>query len=491
MHISPKFFAATVALTCAAVAIVAFSQAQPALAESEQPHAKSADSVPKTASPVAANQAAAGSAVNAVPVVQTELQRGAYLVKLGDCIACHTQKGGQPFAGGRPLKTPFGTVLSANLTPDDATGIGKYTADTFYRALHEGKDKDGRYLYPAFPYNYYTRVTREDSDAMFGYFRSLVPVSHPLDRNQLPFPFNIRASMIAWNLLFLDKGTYEPVSRKSAEWNRGAYLVEGLGHCQACHTPKNKLGAAKSDEAFRGGMIGNWFAPNVTQNQRVGIGAWSAASLREFLRDGRNVHSAATAEMGEMVAYSTSQMTDADLSAVVTYLRDVPASPEQRYDAPEQAVMRQGEAIWRDQCTACHRVDGKGVPRYFPPLQGNAALQQRDPTTVFHYILAGASKIATDGAPTRMAMPAFGWKLSDQQVAAVATYTRNSWGNTAAPVSAQQVAEVRSELAKDGSTKTNHPQPAPMTRPGPATLAPAGTSSLDNGTPQAGRAALK
>ena len=261
-----KVLVAAAACGALVVAIAAGPQKmpEPAALSASQPQASAAT---PTAASTAANgvMSAAANSGSTAPLNaenSTPVERGAYLVKLGDCVACHTAQGGKPFAGGRPLETPFGTVLSANLTPDDSTGIGQYTPDTFYRAMHEGLDKDGRHLYPAFPYNYYTRVTRDDTDAMLAYFKSLPPVSQPLERNQMPFPFKIRGLMAVWNWMFLDKGVYTPDSSKSAEWNRGAYLVEGLGHCQACHTAKNPLGGNKSGEAFRGGLFGNWYAPD-------------------------------------------------------------------------------------------------------------------------------------------------------------------------------------------------------------------------------------
>lgn len=488
-----KVLVAAAACGALVVAIAAGPQKmpEPAALSASQPQASAAT---PTAASTAANgvMSAAANSGSTAPLNaenSTPVERGAYLVKLGDCVACHTAQGGKPFAGGRPLETPFGTVLSANLTPDDSTGIGQYTPDTFYRAMHEGLDKDGRHLYPAFPYNYYTRVTRDDTDAMLAYFKSLPPVSQPLERNQMPFPFKIRGLMAVWNWMFLDKGVYTPDTSKSAEWNRGAYLVEGLGHCQACHTAKNPLGGNKSGEAFRGGLFGNWYAPDITPNQRTGIGAWTPDDLREFFREGRNVHSAASGEMGEAVKFSTSQMTDADLGAVATYLDDLSPSPEQKVAAPDTTVMRQGEAIWRDQCAACHRTDAQGIPRYFPPLQGNAMLQQSNPTTIIHYILAGASKAATVKAPSQMAMPAFGWKLDDQQIAAVATYARNSWGNAAPEVQQGQVETLRKKISTPRTTPAAHATAtaSPMGRPGPNTLAPADTMSSDNGTAQAGR----
>lgn len=418
----------------------------------------------------------------------SQIERGRYLTALGDCIACHTERGGERFAGGRPLQTPFGTVLSANLTPDEATGIGRYTAETFYRALRQGIDKDGRHLYPAFPYNYYTRVTREDADAIFAYLRTLPKVEKRIDRNRLPFPFNIRWLVTFWNWLFLDEGPYRPDASKSAEWNRGAYLVEGLGHCQACHTPRNRLGGAKNDRPFHGGRFGLWYAPDITPNERTGVGRWSAQELTDFLRHGNNVHSAASAEMGEVVTFSTSQMNAEDLAAVVTYLRAVPASPARKVDPPDERVMRQGRAIWEDQCSACHRMDGTGDARIFPALKDNPNLQQPDPTTVLHFILTGTRRSPTATAPTPLSMPAFHWKLDDAQVAAVATYARNSWGNQARAVDAREVADLRARLRFD-TPRREQGTNAGMQQPGPDTLAPAQTDSRDNGTARAGSVA--
>jgi mono/diheme cytochrome c family protein len=430
----------------------------------------------------------APSVANPLDAPQAQIDKGRYLVQLGDCVACHTDKGGERFAGGRKVETPFGTLLSANITPDPQTGIGRYNADTFYRALHEGIDHEGRHLYPAFPYNYYTKVSREDSDAMFAYLRTIAPVNKEVHRNQLPFPFNIRGLMVVWNAMFLDKGNYQPDASKPPEWNRGAYLVEGLGHCEACHTAKNMLGAPKKDKAFQGGIFGEWFAPDITANQRTGIGAWHDDALREFFRRGTNVHSAASGEMGEVVAFSTSQMNDADVAATIAYLRTIAPSPDAKVDAPDQKVMKQGEAIFQDNCAACHRMDGSGVPRYFPPIKGDSNVQQDDPTSLIHFVLAGTRKVPVDAAPTPLSMPAFDWKLSDQQVAAVLTYVRNSWGNSASPVNADKVADLRKKLKLETKPRGN-PPPTDMAHPGALTLTPANTDSRANGTPDAGKAA--
>jgi len=440
-----------------------------------------------------------GSAQTVMPTPGTDrpdrgddarIARGRYLAVAGDCVACHTLSHAAPFSGGRAVQTPFGAVLSANLTPDIATGIGRYDGDTFYRALHEGIDREGRHLYPAFPYPSYTRLTREDSDAIYAYLRSLKPVSHSVDRNQLRFPFNVRALMGIWNMLFLDKGPYRPDPARSPEWNRGAYLVQGLGHCEACHTPRDALGGPRRDEAFRGGRFADWFAPDITQNRRTGIGSWSREQLMEFLRDGRNVHGGASGEMAEVVSFSTSQLNDADLAAVTGYITTLAPSPDEAPQSADKATIAKGEAIWLDACAACHRDDGRGVPRMFPPMKGNANAQQRDPTTMLHYILAGAQHRPTDDAPTPFSMPAFAWKLDDTQIAAVATYARNSWGNVAAPVQAPDVTELRRALQKaHAAMPTWPPAEAPsadLKRPGPSTLSSAETDSRDNGTSRAG-----
>jgi mono/diheme cytochrome c family protein len=413
------------------------------------------------------------------------IARGRYLTAAGDCQACHTTPGGAPFAGGLPVKTPFGTIVSANITP---AGIGDWTPDQFYRALHQGIDDEGKRLYPAFPYNYYTLVTRADSDAIFAYLKTVPAVQNKPHRDQLPFPFNIRFFVRFWNMLFLKEGPFRPNPAKSADWNRGAYLVEALGHCQACHTPKNFLGAPKTKQAFQGGAFGAWFAPDLTPNRRTGVGGWSRTDLVEFLKTGRNVHAAASGEMGLVVADSTSQLTDADLDAIATYITDQPASPAVKVAEPDAKVMHQGQAIFVDSCSACHRMDGRGVPRFFPPLAGDANLQQKDPTTTLHFILGGVRSTPTAAQPTPLSMPSYAWKLSDDQVAAVATYVRNAFGNSAPSVSAGEVAKVRKEITY-GPGPTGAQRHPPMSRPGPGTWGAANTDSRDNGTANAGRAA--
>ena len=439
--------------------------------------AASAASAPSTPSDDVLRPAASASPVD----------RGRYLAAAGDCAGCHTLEGGAPYAGGRPLETPFGTVLSANLTPD-ASGLKSWNADQFYRAMHEGISANGDHLYPAFPYNYFTKMPRADTDALFAYLQSLPPVANTPDRNQLPFPFNIRALMSAWNLLYLDKATFVPDPAHDEQWNRGAYLVEGPGHCAACHTPKTMLGGPKSGHDFQGGAFGTWFAPDLTPNGRTGLGGWTRDETVAFLKTGRNAHASASGEMGLVVQDSTSRLADADLQAMAAYLADRVASPAVQMTPPDTGQLKTGEAIFVDECSACHLMHGQGQALAFPPLAHSANTQQVDPTTTLHLILAGVQASPTRAQPTPFTMPAFAWKLDDRQVAAVATYLRNNWGNAAPAVNADQVAKLRNKLKFDASA-SGHTQATPMTRPGPNTLSSPDTDSRDNGTPQAGRAA--
>jgi mono/diheme cytochrome c family protein len=264
--------------------------------------------------------------------------------------------------------------------------------------------------------------------------------------NRLPFPIDIRASLIGWNAINFSPHGFRGNPAMSPQWNRGAYLVEGLEHCGACHTPKSALGAELSDQAYRGAVIENWVAPDLTGNPRTGLGLWSLSDVVQYLRTGRNAHANASGLMGEVVAYSTSLLSDSDLSAIATYVKSLPASPESPSAAPDRAAMRTGSAIFSDACTACHLAGGKGQPGMFPPLQGSAVAQQHDPTGVIRLILAGTRTAPTRSRPSFQSMPSFAWKLSDPEVADVATYVRNSWGNRAPPVDAHDVARVRSKL---------------------------------------------
>ena len=445
-------------------------------------------SAPAAASAASGAAPAASSAGIRRPDATTSLlERGRYLAAAGDCQGCHTTAGGAAYAGGRPLETPFGTVLSANLTPD-ASGLKGWNADQFYRAMHEGVAANGEHLYPAFPYNYFTDMPRADTDALFAYLQSLPPVVNRPDRNKLPFPFNIRALVSVWNLLYLDKTTFAADPTHNEQWNRGAYLVEGPGHCAACHTPKTILGGPQKGHDFHGGAFGSWFAPDLTPNGRSGLGGWTRDETVTFLKTGRNPHASATGEMGLVVQDSTSRLADDDLQAIAAYLADRAASPTVSMTPPDTAQLKAGEAIFVDECSACHLMRAQGQTLAFPPLARSANVQQADPTTALHIILAGAQAAPTQAAPTAFTMPSFAWKLDDKQIAAVATFVRNEWGNAAPAVSAEQVAKLRGKLAFDAHA-TQQSKPTPLSKPGPNTVGRPDTDSRDNGSAQAGRTA--
>jgi mono/diheme cytochrome c family protein len=379
------------------------------------------------------------------------IERGRYLVVLGDCAGCHTVPGGAPFAGGVALQTPFGTLVAPNITPDTDTGIGNMTDSEFLAALHEGRSHDGKRLYPAMPYPAYTKMTDEDVLAMRAYLATVAPVSNRIVSNQLPFPFNIRLSMAFWNGLNFTSGRYQPDPQKSAAWNRGAYIVQGPAHCGTCHTPKTFLGGDKNGVALTGATLQGWFAPDITNDPRKGIGGWSKDDLAHYLKTGANKWTLASGPMGEAVSHSTSLMNDEDIFAIATYLKDsgdAGTSTRLQPVAADNNAMRAGAAIYKDSCAACHKDSGEGEANLFPRLSGSAQVQSDDPTTLARVVLHGTRAVSTSGAPTAPAMPAFDWRLGDTQVAAVLTYIRNNWGNAAGSVSASTVASQRAALAK-------------------------------------------
>jgi mono/diheme cytochrome c family protein len=377
-----------------------------------------------------------------------QIERGRYLTAAADCAACHDAPGGPALSGGRPIETPFGIILAPNITPDPETGIGAWSDADFDAAVRDGKRRDGTLLYPAMPFPNYTKMSHEDILAIRAYLKTLAPVRNAVVANQLPFPFDIRASMRLWDALYFENGEFKPDPAKSAAWNRGAFLVEGPGHCGACHTPKTWLGGDEKSETFQGYQIQGWFAPDITSDERRGLGGWSVDDIVAYLRSGHNRIAAATGPMAEEVALSSSRMTEADLVGIATYLKDQP--PRTDAVAPlasNDPQMTAGGAIYRDVCSGCHAIDGKGVPELFPALASSSSVRSDDPTSLIRVILRGARSVATATEPTAPAMPAFGWQLDDEQLASVVTYIRNSWGSSAPAVSADTVRQIRAALA--------------------------------------------
>ncbi|CAB3668648.1 alcohol dehydrogenase [Achromobacter piechaudii] len=378
----------------------------------------------------------------------TLVDRGRYLAQVGNCMACHTSRGGKPLAGGTPIPTPFGTVYGPNITPDDKTGIGSWTADDFWQALHNGKSKDGTLLYPAFPYTEYTRVSRADADALYAYLRSVPPVSQPNKPAEMAFPYDQRALLAGWRALYFKPGVQDADAGQSVQWNRGRYLVEGLGHCAACHTPRNQLGATRASDALTGGVIPvlDWYAPPLTNDMQTGMGRWTAADIAALLKTGISAHSSASGPMAEVVLGSTQHLTDDDALAIGVYIKSLPATPAstpRQQSAAGAAAMELGGKIYRQQCAQCHQPQGEGSGTAWPALAGNPTVTAPVPTNVIRMVLDGGYAPATAANPRPHGMPPFGQILNDSDIAMLVSYIRNSWGNEAGSVSALDVKRAR------------------------------------------------
>jgi mono/diheme cytochrome c family protein len=386
---------------------------------------------------------ALSAARSAEPSPET-IARGKALVDAGDCYSCHTSDPAKPFAGGLRIETPFGAITSPNLTPDRDTGIGAWSEQDFYRALRFGIAPGGSRYYPAFPYPYFAKLTRDDIFAIRAFLGTLAPYANKAPPPEMRFPLNFRVVMRAWNYLFFRPGILEPDQRRGADWNRGRYLVEALGHCGACHTPKNLFGADRRNRAYAGGLIDGWFAPRLDAAERSGLASWKVEDIAEYLSTGRNQKSHAGGPMAEVVVNSTSKMSDADIRAIAVYLKSLPSgNSEPQVTPPSETAMESGKAVYDHYCTACHEADGSSSPGVYPPLNDNALLQSADPSSTLRVILDGAQSVTTPRAPNSGQMPAYARQFNDEQIADVTTYIRNAFGNSAPVVTAQQVAKAR------------------------------------------------
>lgn len=389
------------------------------------------------------------AAAQALPASE-RIARGAYLARAGDCMACHTTRGGAQYAGGRALETPFGAVVAPNITQDVATGIGAWSADDFWNALHNGRARDGRLLYPAFPYTSYTYVTRDDADALYAYFKTIPAVRQPNQPHRLRFPYNQQVALAAWRALYFRPAVFEPAPARSKEWNRGAYLVQGLGHCAACHSARNALGG--SDDSLSGGLVPmlGWYAPSLTADGEAGLGDWPVDDIVQLLHTGVSNRAAVFGPMAEVVRESLQHLDEADVRAMAVYLKSLPqqdaaGAPYKRSEAPEAvAQLAAGAKLYGAHCADCHGAAGEGKGLAYPPLAGNRALTMQDAANPIRIVLNGGFPPGTRGNPRPYGMPPFGHVLGDAEVAQVVSYLRSAWGNNAPPVASGDVNRYRS-----------------------------------------------
>lgn len=388
-----------------------------------------------------------------IPVSDTATQvaRGAYLAKAGNCMTCHTARGAAAYAGGRAIPTQFGDIYASNLTPDEETGIGKWTSDDFWRALHNGKSRDGSFLYPAFPYPNYTKVTRADSDAIYAYLRTVEPVKQANKEHTLRFPYNQRILLAFWRALYFEPGTFEEQTNQTVDWNRGAYLVQGLGHCSACHTSRDALGGSPTNNMLTGGVIPmlNWYAPSLHSASETGLQAWEVEDIAALLKTGISEQGAVYGPMAEVVGTSLQHLNDEDVQSMAVYLHAMPeqtghtSRPANVAPADREAVLKLGSRIYEQHCMECHGSDGKGKPAAYPPLAGNGSLTVIPAINPIRIVLSGGFPPSTAGNPRPYGMPPYSMSLTDEEIAAVVSYIRNSWGNEGSFVSSVEVGRLR------------------------------------------------
>ena len=386
----------------------------------------------------------------------TQISQGQTLLNLGNCLACHTERGQPLGAGGRAFETPFGSVYSSNLTPHMAQGLGTWQADDFWRALHYGKSKDGRLLTPVFPYKHTTLITRDDSDAMFAALKTLQPetTQKPIPKvsESLAWPYNSAVAIAIWRSLFFSSGTYKPQDSKSNEWNRGAYLAQGLGHCAACHSPRNAWGASGEVHDFSGGLMPlvNWYAPSLMSAQETGLAQQSISEIALLLKSGQNVTAVASGPMAEVVQHSMQHWPEADLLALATYLKEQAQTNSVSDITNKPSITKSpgnflnlGAKIYEQHCEQCHQAQGQGVTHAYPALAQNRAVLLSDPTNLVQAVLYGGYPAATTHNPRPFGMPPFVLTLEDREIAAVLTHLRSQWGNQAAEVTPLQVNRIR------------------------------------------------
>lgn len=376
------------------------------------------------------------------------MERGRYLAAIGNCRTCHTREGGAAYAGGVEFRSPVGVLYSSNITPDAATGIGRWTARDLRRAMHEGIGVDGKRLFPAFPYPSFTRVSDDDVDAIYAFLRTIQPARYTPPANS--WLLRMRWPMALWNRLFFQSRRFSPDETRSAAWNRGAYLVEGLGHCSACHTPRNLWMAERAESRYAGGAIFEHVAPNKVRqwsavnltSSKQGLGSWSEKELAQYLRTGFSLRAGTFGPMNAVIIDSLQHLTPPDASAMAAYIKSLPAQDYTGEPVAADAIA-QGASIYKERCEKCHGESGRGGMFSGPAVAGSAIAQSQDPSSLINLILYGQGKAPGVSFGRWEQMPAYESILNDAQIAAVSNYVRGSWGNRAPLVSAAQAAEQR------------------------------------------------
>ncbi len=381
------------------------------------------------------------------------VEHGRYLATAGNCMACHTAQTGKPYAGGAAVPTPFGTIYGPNITPDTQTGIGAWSTEDFWQALHNGKSRDGSLLYPAFPFTEYTRITRADADALYAFLKTVEPVKQASRPPELEFPYNQRPLMAFWRALYFNPGVQAADDKQSLQWNRGRYLVNGVGHCAACHAPRNELGATRADAGLSGGTIPmlGWYAPPLTGDTVAGLGKWSTQDIAALLKTGVSAHSTASGPMAEVVLGSSQHLSDDDALAIGVYLKTLDAAPSSASRAgspPSQTSLDLGGKLYTQHCAQCHQASGKGSDGAWPALAGNPSVNAPSPANAIRMVLDGGFAPASAANSRPHGMPPFGQMLSDSDIALLVTYIRNSWGNKAGAVASLDVNRARQDATR-------------------------------------------
>ncbi len=419
------------------------------------PHARAATSRPALAPGVAAIECGSDARAEATASVPpAQVARGTYLARIGNCALCHTARGGAAYAGGRGIDTPFGTVFSSNITPDPAFGIGQWSADDFWNALHHGKSKNGRWLYPAFPYTSYTLITRDDSDALFAFLRAVPASAQTPPAHTLRWPYSTQAALGVWRALFFTPGA--PIveiaqAPADADLQRGAYLVQGLGHCYECHAKRNALGAISRDASASGTTLpaNHWYAPSLTHPTQASVADWQLEDIAALLTTGTSSQGVASGPMAEVVLHGTQYLTSADALSMARYLKSLPIVPDSTADRRVPAMepsVGTGQQVYEKHCAGCHGTSGQGQPKAYPALARNRAVVLANTNNLILTVLYGGFAPATASNPRPFGMPPFMLQLGNKEIAAALTYIRTGWGNQAPAVSEFDVHRLRTSL---------------------------------------------